>query len=210
MKERTITFEQLIAYASGELRADEAALVEAHLAAAPTRAGSIARLREVLETMRQDDSEQPQQEVVQRAISAFADLSAVSQSGWLELARHVVASLVFDSRARPLMAGFRGGCAGYQLAYECEPARIDLQVSPGAGEQPGQVRVRGQVTARDAAVLGSVSVVDAGSEEVSAWAVPDRFGRFKLDLEGGAYDLLVGLDHGRLRVIAPGLDVSPA
>ena len=143
-----ITDEQLILYAVGELAPLESVATERHLAASPQAAAYVAKVQAVLETMRTDESEAPSVVVIKRTIAAFSGGGESQESlGWLEPLRRRVAQLIFDSRAQPALAGFRGASASYQLAYDSDSRRVELRVSPPQRSARDAWRVRGQVTA---------------------------------------------------------------
>lgn len=209
MSEQSITDEQLILYAVGELAPSEATATERHLAGSPQAAAYVAKVRTVLETMRTDKTEAPSVEVIKRTISAFSGGGESRGSlAWLEPLRRRVAELMFDSRAQPALAGFRGGSSSYQLAYRSDLGRVELRVSPGQRPARDAWRVRGQVTAgqRERGDLGSVALVIPGTSDALVVAKLDQHGRFKLDTQCGKYDLAV--QFGAEALIAPNLEIG--
>ena len=206
MKQQDVTFEQLVAFASGELTGPEASMVEAYLAVLPEVARTTLRLQEVIQRLRADDTVAATPDAVRRALNLLQSLDQVPTPDWLAPVR-LFARLVFDSRAQLAMAGYRGGTASYQLAFESEPARVDLQILPQ--DRVGDAwRVRGQVTLRDNAELDGVTLLAEQTETVVATAVPDHAGRFKIDSPAGIFDLRVDLDQGTRSVIASRLEVG--
>ena len=85
---------------------------------------------------------------------------------------------------------------------------MDLQILPQDRTAGESWRVRGQVTVRDGAELGAVTLVAEHTETVLATAVPDQAGRFKLDTPAGVFDLRIDLDDGTRSVVAPRLEVG--
>ncbi|MHC4080508.1 MAG: anti-sigma factor family protein [Planctomycetota bacterium] len=203
MSENGVTFEQLAAYASGDLDGAEASVVESYLAAIPSAEANVARLREVIDTMRTDDAEPPTAEAVRRALAVWADRRAGRILEWLRHAERVVAEVVYDNRQRLAMPGFRGAASTYQSAYECPCGRVDLQILRRPRSPDAWWRLRGQVSPVDAPAVGSVAIVSSGTEEAVAVTTPDRHGRFKIDSPPGVYDLLVELDYGERVIVAP-------
>ena len=207
MRQENITFEQLVAYASGELTGREDSMVEAYLAVLPAVARSTQRLGEVIQRLRADDTAPATPAAVRRALNLLQPLDEVPTPDWRAPIR-LFAKLVFDSRSQLAMAGYRGSAASYQLAFESAPARVDLQILPqdrGVGER---WRVRGQVTVRDGAELGAVTLVAEHTDTAVATAVPDQAGRFKLDSPAGVFDLRIDLDEGTRSVVARRLEVG--
>ncbi len=207
MKDQTVGHEELVAYASGELRDHEAARVEAYLALAADAAREVAELRGVLETMRSDDSEAPPAEVVARAVAARSDQPRATMGGWLVHARRIIAELIFDSRAQLALDGYRGAGSTCQMAYESRCGRVDLRVSANpAGPHPW--RIHGQVVLGEDAPVGPVALVAAGTTDPVATVTPDQHGRFRIDAAPGLYDLLVSLDQGQRVIVHPALEVG--
>ncbi len=224
MKQEKVTFEQLVAFASGELTGREASTVQAYLAVLPEAARTAQRLLAVIRTLRADDTVAATPDAVRRALGLLVDdrvtargpLGAIRDIGrdiGRDLGRgagRLLARLIFDSRTQLAVAGFRGIGASYQLAYESDPARIDLQILPIDRSAGDLWRLRGQVTVRDdALLLGAVSLLEEDGEAAVATALPDDLGRFKIESPAGVYDLLIELDDGTLSVVAPRLEVGP-
>jgi anti-sigma factor RsiW len=206
MNDPSPTNEQLILYVLGELDRDDAALVAAHLASSGPAAEYVARVREVLETMRTDDSQAPTSAAVRSALAALVPQRGPVALAWLEQAKRIVARLVFDTRAEPALAGFRGGGTDYRLGYDSDEGRVDVRITPEAGTARGRWRVRGQVTTRQGAGVNSVALVTAGTTRAVTIALPDRHGQFRLEVPSGVYDLVAELATGAL--IAPDLDIG--
>ena len=208
MKQENITFEQVVAYASGELTGREASTVMAYLAVLPEAARTAHRLQEVIHRLRADDTVPGSAAAVRRALALLQSRDDVLTPDWLAPIR-LFATLVFDSRAQLAMAGYRGSAASYQLAFESEPARVDLQILPQDGTVGDRWRVRGQVTVRDHAEVDAVTLVAEHTDTALATAVPDQAGRFKIDSEAGVFDLRIDLDDGTRTVVASRLEIGP-
>jgi hypothetical protein len=101
------------------------------------------------------------------------------------LLQRLVATLTFDSRLQPALAGARSAAAGsFQLVYEAPPLSIDLACERGADHW----RVMGQALPADAAA-GSWEVRAEGADETTE-AKADDLGIFQLrDLPSGQYTL---------------------
>jgi len=208
MKQQNVTFKHLVAYASGELTGRDASMVEVYLAVLPEAARQARHLQEVIQTLRTDDRVTPTAEAVRRALGLLHVPDAEPGPDWLAPVR-VLARLVFDSRSTIALAGYRGSADGYQLAFETDDARVDLQILPRAGEDLDAWRIRGQVTLHDDARLGAVSLMQEPRGTVVASIEPDCLGRFKIDSTSGVYDLRIELDEGTRSIVAPRLQVGP-
>src|SRR5262245_34255792 len=102
-----IAFEQILALAAGELDERSAAALQRQIQQSPETAEMLRRVQDTIQAMRTDDSTPPPAEVVARAKSIFARLHQPQRRGWLEGLREIIASVVYDSRLQPALAGFR-------------------------------------------------------------------------------------------------------
>lgn len=205
MKQQKITFEHLVAYASGELTGRAASMVEAYLAVLPEAARDVRRLQDVIRMLRADERVTPTAEAVRHTLAMLQRPEPEPAADWLAPVR-VLARLIFDSRNTLALAGYRGSADGYQLAFETDDARLDLQILPRDGDA---WRIRGQVTLHDEAILGAVSLMQEPGGTVVAAIEPDCLGRFKIDSVSGVYDLRIELDEGTRSIVAPRLHVGP-
>lgn len=208
MKQQEITFEHLVAYASGELTGRAASMVEAYLAVLPEAARDVRRLQDVIRMLRADERVTPTAEAVRHTLAILERPEPEPAADWLAPVR-VLARLVFDSRNTLALAGYRGSADGYQLAFETDDARLDLQILPRDGDDVDAWRIRGQVTLHDEAILGAVSLMQEPGGTVVAAIEPDCLGRFKIDSVSGVYDLRIELDEGTRSIVAPRLQVGP-
>ena len=140
MSSAKINYEQLIAYAAGELPPEQAAHVQAYLAANPKAAEPIALYRQAQSALQADQSAAPPAELVAKAKAIFASSPSEPAASWLDQLQQLIAALVFDSRAQPALAGYRGPATTFQLSFECEAANIDLEAEPipSAGTAPSE------------------------------------------------------------------------
>lgn len=200
------TFEQLVALAAGELSPADAAALNDALAAQPDAAGDLAYLRRVIETMRADRSVSAPAEQIAEAMSIFKAKPAVSVLDWLSDLGRAVATLVFDSRVQPALAGFRRSAATveFELSFELGETEIDLQIHAPLAEDEGG-RIRGQIHLMPPFENCEVALVRAGGELVGQ-ARPDAEGMFVLEAPCGEYELLVRLAD-RVAVL-PGIRVG--
>ncbi len=207
MSENQVTYEQLIAYAAGELAADEAAEVEAHLARDPSAAATVARYRMAQATLRGDDSVEPPAESVARARAIFdPGRAAAARPSIGEHVQRLVARLLYDSRAEPALAGLRGAGTGFQMSFELPGgAELDLQAEP-ADEADGAWRLLGQVAPVLPRSKLRVSLCRAGSLLPIRTIEADERGAFALRVEPGTFDLHVSMPAGA--VVIPDLRIE--
>lgn len=199
MSEQPITNEQLIRYATGELESKEVAETEAHLLSSPQATKYIEKVRSVLKTMQTDDTQAPSLSLIKRTVATFSAVEERSPLAWLEPLRQVIAKLIFDSRAQPALAGFRGSSDGYQLTYKNELACVDLGVTKQQTHRD-TFRLRGQTTTEQKREFGSVALLETGGKTPHAVAEMDKHGRFKIDAKPGKYDLAVQIGDEALIV----------
>jgi hypothetical protein len=196
-------FERLIDYLDGKLTKEEGERVEAHLSTGCT---SCAEARDWYVNVRRiaesDDSLEPPAWVLKRAVRIF---EAKRRPRLAERIGQVVASLVFDSLARPALSGVRSTeTTNRQLLYRANDYSIDLQIAPSdAGAD-----LIGQVLREGEAAFESVSNLHLRlTGENSYTATTDAMGEFVIrGVEHGVYDLLVELGSNSL--IIPGLPLT--
>lgn len=203
---RSVTYEQLVAYAAGRLPAGQIEAVEAFVRSNIDAAETVRRLTQVRELVRGDDSVAPPVSTIEAAKSLFRERTAPRTAPyWMAALDRVLANLIFDSRTKPALAGLRGGGDRYQLTFESEDIGIDLDI-----ERPreGQTRVLlGQVSADDPQFQEQCIVLsEPGSFAPVTAATPDRTGMFKLEAGAGVFDLLIAV-QGRL-VVIPNLEIQ--
>ncbi|MFN0136668.1 MAG: anti-sigma factor family protein [Phycisphaerae bacterium] len=196
MPSATPTYEQLLAFAAGELTGSDASAIEAYLAVTPAVAREVARMRTVIGTMRSDESVAPPREWITAAQSIFKPKPSVIES-WLSQAATAIAALMFDSRQTPALAGFRGSATAIQLSYECDGMTVDLQLEPADQDDAGIVtswNVIGQIAFDEMRDGGDVAVVIAQSRQPVAQARTDEHGVFRMTLASGTFDLILHVD----------------
>lgn len=200
------TYEQLIALAAGELSPQEAAAVADAVSADPAASGDLARLQRLFETLRADESVSAPAALIAEAKSIFKPRPAVSILDWLNDLGRTVATLVFDSRVQPALAGFRRSAATveFELSFTLGETEIDLQIhAPAAEDDSG--RIRGQIHLMPPFADCEIALVRPGGELV-AQARPDGDGMFALDAPRGEYEMLVRMAD-RVAVL-PGVNVG--
>lgn len=200
--------DMLVSFALGELSGPQEDRLRAILAGDPSLADRAARMRQIVDVMRGDDSEPATGEAIRRALLTWSRRGSETAVKWVARARRFIAELAYDSRLRAAPLGFRGAGArgwrgGYQLGYACPAGRVDIHVAPrGSGW-----RVRGQVAPRGPAIVGPVALMPPGGGETIE-TQPDEHGRFRLEPQAGVYDLLIELDHGQRAILAHDLEIG--
>lgn len=202
MNEQEPTYEQLIAFAAGELAADDpaaAAQLQAKLNASPHLARELETVVRVLETMRRDTTVLPPELLVERAVALLraGDHQSPARSP-ISHAVAVVLELVYDSRQPQAFAGVRGHGDSYHLTFAGDDAEVDLQVSPTA-DRP-KLRVVGQVTAGNGAGAPRLRLLRRESGETVHTSWPDDTGLFRLTIEPGLYNLEIDMKARALRI----------
>jgi anti-sigma factor RsiW len=199
MSESGVTYDELIAFAAGELAAEQAGRVEAYASRHPDAAATIARYRMARSTVRADDGVDPPPQAVAEAKAIYRPPREPSRAPSLgDSIAQLVARLIYDSRAEPALAGIRGGATGFQLEYELPEteARLELQADVDEdGADARRWRLVGQVTSHEPAAP-RVALCRAGSPTPMVEADADERGVFVMKVDPGVYDLHVHLSDG--------------
>ena len=213
MSRHPITYERLIAYASGEAAAAEAGVVASHVAACPECAATVARFSIARAAVGADAWQPVPAAAMDRAKALFDRFGphpapAAERPSPVAALRRLVASVTFDSAGGVGLAGARGSGDTYTLVYSSEAAEVDLQVEPVAGPGAGgEWQIMGQITPRDEQAAAGVRVgLAAPGEEPEAWVDADGHGYFALRAMPGRYDILIALPSVLLSL--PALDVG--
>lgn len=193
-------FEKLIDYLDDRLAEPDQAGVAAHLATGCAACGEnrswYERVRLVASS---DDSVAPPPWALKRAVRIF---EAAQRPRLAERIGQAIASLVFDSVARPAVAGVRSSeTASRQLLYRAGDYSIDLHI---ASSEHARAELIGQVLREGEANFESVSglklEISQGGRSVSL-GLTDDMGEFKVSaVEPGVYDLRVELSEGSITV----------
>ena len=206
-----ITYEQLIAYAVGELTPERAAEVAEHLARDREAAATVARYQQARSTFQADDGTDPPVHALARARAIFSPPRTESTPSWWEQLEQVLATLIFDSRLQPALAGYRGAGSGFHLSFESKPGMVDLEAEPierssaSIAIRPSW-RLTGQIDAETPVSNMGVALVRRGSDRPAAQAVADEEGIFTLEAPPGRYDLY--LRHDDSSVMLPDIELA--
>ena len=195
------SFERLIDFLDKRLEEPEAARVATHLA---TSCAACAETTDWYERVRvvagSDDSVVPPSWVFKRALRIFD--TQRHRPGLTERIGQAIATLVFDSFARPALAGVRSTeTANRQLLYRAGDYSVDLQIAPS---EHAHMDLIGQVLKENEASFESVSGLKLGialAGKILFSTVTDEMGEFKVSgIEPGVYDLQVKLSEGSITV----------
>jgi hypothetical protein len=200
-------FERLIDYLDGQLARAEADHIASHLVAGCADcADTRAWYERVQAVTASDDSVNPPPWVLKRALRIFE--TERSRPRLVERIGQVLAHLVFDSLARPALAGVRSTeTASRQLLYRAGDYSIDLQIAPS---DESRANIAGQILKEGEAAFESVSGLgvrlNRKGESVYS-TIADHMGEFALSgVDCGLYDLLVAI--GKETVTIAGLSVE--
>ena len=195
------SFERLIDYLDGLLAPPEAEPVTRHLSSGCTQCGADREWYLAIKaTTASDDSSAPPAWILKRAFRIFE--AKGTKPGLVERLGQLVASLVFDSLARPAMAGVRSTeTTARQLLYRAADFSIDLQVVPSASSRLdliGQVLREGEAAFESVGQL-NLELVRAGAPVFSSCT--NEMGEFTVcDIDSGVFDLRIKLPEGTITV----------
>lgn len=198
-------FEQLVDYLDGRLVAAAAETVAAHLAAG---CGNCVSAREWYESVgalaRGDESVEPPQWVINRAIKTFDGTRG--RSALSKRLGNILATLVYDSFARPVVAGARTTEAtDHQLLYRADDYKIDLLLasSDQGTDVTGQILRESEFLFESTAGIPLELVV--GGKPVHSTSTNDM-GEFKIEaIDSGQYDLRI--EAGEVTITVVGLTI---
>lgn len=202
MESAHLPVELLVGYAEGQLDAEHAERVRAHLAT------GCARCERELDSWRrclgaiQADRVPAMPPALAQQLYAVYDRYEAPPTLWERL----VATLTFDSRLQPALAGARAASTGsFQLLYEGGGAEIDLMCEPAADGW----EIAGQALVEDEAEVRWMVAAALRGEPLGPAIPADPSGEFRLPaLRPGAYDLV--LRGGNREITLPGIDLPQA
>jgi hypothetical protein len=198
-------FEQLIDYLDGRLVAATAETVAAHLAGGCSDcAAARAWYESVATTARADESVEPPQWLVKRAIKIFDGTR--SRGALSKRLGNILATLAYDSFARPALAGARAAeTADHQLLYTAADYKIDLLLasSDHGTNMTGQILRESEYLFESTAgiplalVVGGKLVHETNTNDVGEFTIPA--------IDGGRYDLRI--ETGEVSITVVGLTI---
>jgi hypothetical protein len=201
---RCPSFERLLDYLDGSLAEREAERIVSHLSTGcKACAASQNWYLQTRSIAANDDLVEPPAWVTQRAFRIFE----TQRPRLVERLGQAIASLVFDSLARPAVAGVRSTeTTNRQLLYNAGDYSIDLQIAPSnqaRAELVGQILREGETTFESVANL-KLELSREGKKLFDAFT--NEMGEFTISgIEPGLYDLQIETPDGRLS--APGVPI---
>lgn len=209
MDDHHTTDDALIEYALDEADAQTRELAEREIASSNNARRFVERVRAAAAALREQTMHQPPAWLVERVKSRFAKTGTEEHApDALGDLRRVIARLIFDSRAKASLAGFRASttAASFQLLYESEAGEVDLRLTPARSAEETLWEIRGQATAADQTTPDRVVLTPADNDADAITAEPDDRGRFRLAAVTGQYELTVRFQTGTL--VVPSLHVG--
>ncbi len=204
---RCPSFQRLLDYLDGSLAPSEAERIVSHLSTGCKEcAASQNWYLQTRSIAANDDSLEPPAWVSKRAFRIFE----TQRPRLIERLGQAIASLVFDSLARPAVAGVRSTeTTNRQLLYKAGDYSIDLQVAPSGQartELVGQILREGEASFESVANL-QLELSIEGKKIFDAYT--NEMGEFTISsIEQGIYDLRIETSEGS--VIAPGVPIIQA
>ena len=192
------TYEELIAYAAGNMPPDQADLVSASVRSDPAAAAVVNAWRAVHRLVAGDDSVQPSSAALARAKAVFEQRSSPTRVGtaiesWISAIDRFAARLIYDSRVQPATVRHGQPDDRLMLTFETDEGEVDVQAERlGAS---GRWRIMGQIAGSSIAQR-DVAAVACGSAQIAGRTVSDDRGGFTLDVPPGEYELLLRRGEG--------------
>jgi len=187
--------EQLADLLAGDLAEAEADDLRARLNATEEGRAALEEAERLAAFLRDEPAAEPPASVVAKARREFARSRPGLADRVADGVRSFIASLDFDSRLSPAVAGFRGIEEVAQVAFSAEPCEIDIEIQPA---EDGRTVLRGQIDADESAGW-AIAVVDQDGR-TAAETEADADGAFRIRLDAGTYTLV--LTRGEVRVEA--------
>lgn len=193
MSTHAVSYDDLMAFAMGELSGRPATEIATHIAGCAGCAATVRRATLVQATVRADALFSPSPAALAKvnALISGRKPAAVPQDSML---RRMVAALSFDSRNQAALAGLRGGSDAFTLAYEIDDTVIDMHFEPDASGANAPWQLTGQID--DPSSSGSTVTAIAGDGAVRQSAGTDEHGVFLLTLATGDYTIEVETADG--------------
>ncbi len=194
---RCPSFEKLLDYLDGKLAATETERVATHLSSGCAQCSANRDwYNQVTMIAVSDDSVEPPAWVTKRALRIFE----TKKPGLVERLAQAIASLTFDSFARPAAVGVRSTeTTNRQLLYSAGAYSIDLQVAPLSGSRADLV---GQILCEAETSFDSVAGLRlelTGEDQKTHNASTNAMGEFTISgLKQGVYNLNIKTSAGNI------------
>lgn len=196
----SVTRQDLVAFALGELTPEQSACVQAAVASSPDLQAQLSRVQSTASLLGEARLFDPPASIVQNVLRLVA--APVVQRSWFDRAAGVLADLVFDSLATPTLAGFRGSVdpATRHMTFDSGAGEVDLEIrAPGPGS--ASFHVAGQIVPASAA-----SKIEIGYLEIATGAIgqctADEHGKFQFEVKPGTWDLRFAIGGGGEQTLA--------
>ena len=194
-----VTQADLMAFVMGDSSASDAARIEQAIAGSAALADEAARLRLIFRVLSSEAVNTPPDAVKQRVFSLLGERKSSLIESILSGVRAAIATLSFDSRAVPALAGFRSASEAVELSFESELGEVDLRLEPTMIQGVERWRAVGQLAAtREPSGPATVSFVRSDAAVEPICTTTDVHGAFQQQLEGGCYDVIIRLDDRAL------------
>lgn len=196
-----VSYEDLMAFANGDLHDEAAHRVQRHLDQNVEDARTVARFKLASQHMQAAEYHDPPADSVDRAKRVLRDAAAdristgSSLSCWVDA---IVARLTFDSRLQPLAVRGAGMGDAIQLSYEVDDLEVALRAECKEDES-SKIRweLMGQVsTALNLPAEAEIVVAEAGTDRIVGRARLDDYRMFSIELPDGCFDLAVPGQNG--------------
>jgi hypothetical protein len=184
-----LSLEAALDLIEGRLDSSELRFWTAHIENCKECSEQMEQSRQMHDLMIRDHLENAPQWLMEQAVSIFRKPQVVHKSG----VRKVLASLVFDSFAMPMLAGARGVMDARQLVLRAEAFDIHLKIW---GEQEHR-HLMGQILSRDDSAFSDAAKLHLlrNGERLETTAT-DSLGEFQFrDIPQGLISLQVDLPH---------------
>lgn len=192
-----IPYDVLVDLVEGRLAEVEATALRARIAADPSAQAEVAALTELLALMREDESVDAPEHVIQRALR----LMPRATSRPADAVRRFIASLIHDSwRAPQLAMGLRAGERWPRsLLLRAADCELDLQITPSGEQWQLAGQVLGPEASGTATLSGPAGDVTAPLNDLGEFVFPP--------LQTGRYTLTLRQDD--LEINVPELEIGP-
>lgn len=180
--------ETLVRFAINDCDPIRLAQVQRWLDANAGRRPEMDRVLLMVDALRTNQSIDAPREVVRRAVDLMVAAFPNDAAGaWWDTLQSVVATLLFDGRVSPMIAGYRGVGTPGHVVYATDFAELDLELSESTGDEGG-IMVRGQVQS-DGASGKELRFVPSTDPARSTTVIPDEHGLFRAALLPGTYTI---------------------
>ena len=188
-----ITTEELIAYATNELHAEERTKIEAFLETNPKAKKLVQTYMNVASITSSDDTVEASEDSVQRARGIWEAVHKET-SNWLSKLDAIVAELMFDSRVQ--RATVRSSAGSREFEFKTDSYTVDVRLEQSLASENESWVLTGQIDFIDKTVAEaciSVRRKDGGEEVVATNA--DNSGFFTMQGQLEELEVLVKVNE---------------